>query len=36
MDALSEFGPVVMLGCGKMGSALLSRWIDAGLPPGNT
>lgn len=36
MDALSGFGPVVLLGCGKMGSALLSRWIDAGLPPGNT
>ncbi len=24
---------VVLLGCGKMGSALLSGWLDRGLPP---
>lgn len=25
---------VVLLGCGKMGSALLAGWLDRGLPPG--
>lgn len=24
---------IVLLGCGKMGSALLAGWLDAGLPP---
>ena len=26
---------LVLLGCGKMGSALLAGWLDAGLPPGS-
>lgn len=25
---------LVLLGCGKMGSALLAGWLDAGVPPG--
>lgn len=25
-------GPLLLLGCGKMGGALLSRWLDQGLP----
>ena len=25
---------LVLLGCGKMGSALLAGWLEAGLPPG--
>jgi len=25
-------GPLLLLGCGKMGGALLSRWLDRGLP----
>jgi pyrroline-5-carboxylate reductase len=28
---ISERG-LVLLGCGKMGSALLSRWLNQGLP----
>ena len=24
---------LVLLGCGKMGSALLAGWLEAGLPP---
>jgi pyrroline-5-carboxylate reductase len=31
--ALSEIGPVVLLGAGKMGLALARSWIAAGLPP---
>ncbi|QQA44893.1 pyrroline-5-carboxylate reductase [Pelagovum pacificum] len=35
-----DFGEIadrglVVLGCGKMGGALLSRWLDAGLPAGS-
>ena len=26
-------GPLLLLGCGKMGGALLSRWLDHGLAP---
>ena len=26
---------LVLLGCGKMGSALLAGWLKAGLPPGS-
>ncbi len=25
---------LVLLGCGKMGSALLAGWLKAGVPPG--
>jgi pyrroline-5-carboxylate reductase len=32
MDLLVQDG-IVLLGCGKMGSALLAGWLDAGLPP---
>ncbi|WP_397543596.1 pyrroline-5-carboxylate reductase [Roseovarius salis] len=27
-------GGLVLLGCGKMGSAMLEGWLDRGLPPG--
>jgi pyrroline-5-carboxylate reductase len=27
-------GPLLLLGCGKMGGALLSGWLDGGLPAG--
>jgi len=27
-------GGLVLLGCGKMGSAMLAGWLDRGLPPG--
>ena len=26
---------LVLLGCGRMGSALLDGWLKAGLPPGS-
>ena len=26
-------GPLALIGCGKMGGALLSGWLDQGLPP---
>lgn len=32
MDQINQSG-LVMIGCGKMGSALLSAWLDAGLAP---
>jgi pyrroline-5-carboxylate reductase len=32
--SLTEIGPVVLLGAGKMGFALARGWIAAGLPPG--
>lgn len=32
LDAITAQG-MVLLGCGKMGSALLSGWIAAGVPP---
>ena len=32
LEQVAERG-LVLLGCGKMGSALLSGWLDAGLPP---
>jgi len=28
-------GGLVLLGCGKMGSAMLQGWLDRGLPPGS-
>jgi len=28
-------GGLVLLGCGKMGSAMLAGWLDGGLPPGS-
>lgn len=31
-DRISERG-LVLLGCGKMGSAMLAGWLDRGLPP---
>ncbi len=32
MDDLKARG-LVLLGCGKMGSAMLKGWLDGGLPP---
>jgi pyrroline-5-carboxylate reductase len=34
MDRVARDG-LVLLGCGKMGSALLQGWLNAGLPPGS-
>ncbi|WDR04075.1 pyrroline-5-carboxylate reductase [Devosia algicola] len=33
--SLSDVGPVVLLGAGKMGMALVRGWLDAGLQPEN-
>ncbi|MBI6629276.1 pyrroline-5-carboxylate reductase [Pontibaca salina] len=33
MDAIAQRG-LVLLGCGKMGSALLAGWLERGLPAG--
>lgn len=33
LDDVARDG-LVLLGCGKMGSALLAGWLEAGLPPG--
>ena len=33
LDQVARDG-LVLLGCGKMGSALLAGWLEAGLPPG--
>jgi pyrroline-5-carboxylate reductase len=35
MASLQSIGPVMLVGAGKMGIALASGWLDAGLPPGN-
>ena len=32
MDQIAREG-LVLLGCGKMGSAMLAGWLDQGLPP---
>jgi pyrroline-5-carboxylate reductase len=34
LDRVARDG-LVLLGCGKMGSALLAGWLKAGLPPGS-
>lgn len=34
MDDVAR-GGLVLLGCGKMGSAMLEGWLDRGLPPGS-
>ena len=34
MDQVVDRG-LVLLGCGKMGSALLAGWLESGLPPGS-
>ena len=34
MDDVAR-GGLVLLGCGKMGSAMLQGWLDGGLPPGS-
>ncbi|MBB5716036.1 pyrroline-5-carboxylate reductase family protein [Sphingomonas aerophila] len=31
--SLADVGRVLMVGCGNMGGAMLTRWIDAGLSP---
>ncbi len=31
-NKIAETG-LVLLGCGKMGSAMLQGWLDGGLPP---
>lgn len=33
MADLTEAGPILLVGCGKMGSALLRGWLGRGLPP---
>lgn len=35
MTDLRSLGPVMLVGVGKMGMALASGWLDAGLPPAN-
>ena len=32
---LRDIGPVMLVGAGKMGLALATGWLDAGMPPGN-
>jgi pyrroline-5-carboxylate reductase len=32
LDRVAQDG-LILLGCGKMGSALLAGWLKAGLPP---
>lgn len=32
MNTVKEKG-LALLGCGKMGSAMLKGWLDGGLPP---
>ena len=32
-DAVARLGRLYLVGCGNMGSAMLRRWIDAGLAP---
>lgn len=34
MDFVAQHG-LVLLGCGKMGSAMLQGWLEGGLPPGS-
>ncbi len=34
MDKVAR-GGLVLLGCGKMGSAMLQGWLEGGLPPGS-
>lgn len=34
LDSVAQRG-LVLLGCGKMGSAMLAGWIERGLPPGS-
>ncbi|WP_414833812.1 pyrroline-5-carboxylate reductase [Afifella sp. YEN Y35] len=34
--ALSETGPVLLIGAGRMGGAMLEAWLSAGLPPERT
>ncbi|MEM7506074.1 MAG: pyrroline-5-carboxylate reductase [Pseudomonadota bacterium] len=36
IQTLSKIQSLVLLGCGKMGSALLQGWLDAGLEPART
>jgi pyrroline-5-carboxylate reductase len=35
MSDLRAIGPVMLIGAGKMGTALAAGWLDAGLPPSN-
>ncbi|KKB80149.1 pyrroline-5-carboxylate reductase [Devosia soli] len=35
MTDLRSIGPVMLVGAGKMGTALAAGWLDAGLPPTN-
>jgi pyrroline-5-carboxylate reductase len=32
--SLETAGPLLLIGCGKMGGALLAGWLEGGLPPG--
>lgn len=34
-DTFAEAAPLVLLGCGKMGGALLQGWLSSGLKPGD-
>ncbi|MCT8971955.1 pyrroline-5-carboxylate reductase [Microbaculum marinisediminis] len=33
--SLETFGPVLLVGAGKMGGAMLEGWLERGLPPAN-
>ena len=33
VPVLGDLGPLWLVGCGNMGGALLSRWLECGLPP---
>ncbi|SNZ06587.1 pyrroline-5-carboxylate reductase [Cohaesibacter gelatinilyticus] len=33
-NGLENAGTILLLGCGKMGSAMLDGWLKAGIPPG--
>ena len=35
MTNLRSIGPVMLIGAGKMGMALATGWLEAGLPPTN-
>src|SRR5215217_2948107 len=35
MSDLRSIGPVMLIGAGKMGMALATGWLEAGLPPTN-
>ena len=34
IDTFSATSPLILVGCGKMGGAMLTGWLDRGLSPG--